>query len=109
MRSMLSCLFLALVIALPVAAQEKPVTADAKAPVFTEVQQLQFTNAAQAKELWMLKAQQAADQFQKANEALNALIGSFAKDGYDLTQNKETGKLEYVKKAEPAKGQADKK
>ena len=98
-------LTLMLLLAVPVFAQEKPTAKADAPPTLTEVQQLQFVNAAQAKELWMLKAQQAAAEYQKANDALNAVIGSFAKDGYELTQNKETAKLEYVKKADTPKAQ----
>lgn len=58
-------------------AQEKP-----QPPALTEVQKLQIKNAAQAIELWQLKAQQAASEFEKARDAFQKLITAATPEGY---------------------------
>jgi hypothetical protein len=76
----------------------------AKPPELSELQQTQITAAALTKENWALKLQQAGSEYTKASEALDRLVASLQKPGYTLQQNRETGKLEYVKTPDPPKG-----
>lgn len=62
-------------------------------PAISQAQQDQFTIAALAKENAILKAQQAAADFDR-------VVASLQRTGFLLQQNRETGKLEYVKAPE---------
>lgn len=63
-------------------------------PVLTEVQRLQVLNAAKDVELWQLKAQQAASEFEKAQAALAKLIATVTPSGYRLNEKLELVKVE---------------
>lgn len=67
-------------------------------PVLTDVQKKDIQIAAQQVEIWNLRAQQAAAEFQKAQQALNQLIAQLTPQGYAITE-----KLELVKVAPPKK------
>ncbi len=69
-------------------AQEKPKD-DLKPPVLTDVQKLQLQNTAQMIELWQLKAQQAAAEFEKAKDTFQKLIATFTPPGYVITDKLE--------------------
>jgi hypothetical protein len=75
-------------------AAQKPDTA----PALTEMQRLQVVNALQAVELWQLKAQQAASEFEKARDALQKLVATVTPPGYQLND-----KLEFTKTPELVK------
>lgn len=64
------------------------------APVLTEVQRLQVLNAAKDVELWQLKAQQAANEFEKAQTALMKLVATVTPTGYRLNEKLELVKVE---------------
>ncbi len=80
----------------PVFAQSKPETTAGNAtpdtPVLTEVQKLQLINAAKDVEIWQLKAQQAASEFEKARTTLQQMAVSMTPDGYVINE-----KLELVR------------
>ena len=93
MRAVL--LFMALGVAL---AAQIPTSKPDAAPALTEVQRLQVVNALQAVELWQLKAQQAASEFEKARDALQKLVATVTPPGYQLND-----KLEFTKTPELVK------
>ena len=66
-------------------------------PTLTEVQRLQVLNAAKDVELWQLKAQQAATEFEKARVTLTKLIEAVTPTGYQLNEKLELVKLPEAK------------
>lgn len=88
-----------LLIALPAAAQAPTASAEDKPPALSEVQRLQIQNAAQAMEIWQLKAQQAASEFEKARAHIQELIATVTPKGWQLND-----KLEFVKLPDPKAG-----
>ena len=58
----------------------------AKPPVLTSEQKKDIQLAAKDVELWQLRAQQAATEFDKARTALQKLVASLTPDGYVMTE-----------------------
>lgn len=68
---------------------QAPTSSVPTAPALTDVQKLQVQNAVQAVELWQLRAQNAASEFEKAREALTKLVASVTPSGYQLSEKLE--------------------
>ena len=71
------------------------------APELTQAQRDQFTIAVLAKENAEKAVRLATIEYQKASEHFDKTVAALQVPGYTLQQNRETGKLERVKKAEP--------
>ena len=78
-------------------------TAQDKAPELTQAQRDQFTIAVLAKENAEKALRLSTIDYQKAVEHFDKTVAALQVPGYTLQQNRETGKLEYVKKPEPKK------
>lgn len=91
--SIIAALTLALVSStLKSVAQEKA----PEPPALTDVQKLRIQGAAQAVEIWQLRAQLAAMELEKARKVLNDLVASSTPEGYVINDQ-----LLLVPKARP--------
>lgn len=75
-----------------------PAIPAAQAPALTDLQKLQILNAAKDIELWQLKAQQAASEFEKARATLQQLLAAMTPAGYQINDKLELVKLPEAKK-----------
>lgn len=60
-----------------------------KKPELTEVQKLQIVNASKDVEIWQLRTQQAASEYEKARLALKQIIENVTPKGYQLNEKLE--------------------
>ncbi len=70
-------------------AQDKALPPAGTPPALTETQRLQIQLAAKEVELWQIKAQQAAQEYERAGAALRALVAKLTPSGYTLNDRLE--------------------
>lgn len=78
----------------PWPAAQSGAPSDVKPPALTELQKKDILLAAKDVEIWQLRAQQAASEYQKASEAMQKLVAAATPPGYRLNEKLEPVKIE---------------
>lgn len=74
---------------------------DAKPPALTDVQKKDILLASKDVEIWQLRMQQAASEFEKAQARLTTLIKAHTPEGYQMNDKLELVKVPDIPKKEP--------